>query len=286
MHEPVFQWGSLNLPVSSLAFYTAMLIGLAMAYLEGRRKLLPGTRVIDFLLLALVGGISGGRLVYAAMFAPAYYFQQPQRLFFFHDGGFSFWGGLACALVLIFAWGSRERLIVERYLDAAALPLAFSLSWGYMGSALRGGPMGAPLPWAIAVKGQYYHPDGAYAILFFMALYAFLKRRRDRSRFEGELFSWFLLGAGAINILLDFSRELPRAWGIFTVGQLFSLAVFAAALFFVAAGPQMSFTYSSSSRPLQRRSAAATAVFYAWHILLAGLMVLAYYWFHRFPNLQ
>lgn len=283
MHGPVWRWG---LPVSSMAFFAAVVIGLVITYIEGRRKLLPGPKLVDFLLLALVGGIAGGRVVYAAIFAPAYYFQQPQRLFYFQDCGFSFWGGLACALVLILIWGYRENLIVERYLDAAAPALSFALAFGYIGSQLWGRAMAAPLPWAVMAGEKCRHPDGAYAIILFVALYAFLKRRRSRARFEGELFGWFLFGSSVINILLDFVRDLPRAWGAFTVGQLFSLAVGAFALLFVIAGPQVSFTYSSPSRPLYRRSPAGLAAFCFWHLILAGLMVLAYYWIHRLPILQ
>ena len=276
-------------PESSIGrpyFFAAVIIGLVMTYIEGRRRLLPEPKLIDFLLLGLVGGIAGGRVIYAALFDPAYYFEQPQRLLYFQDCGFSFWGGLAGALLVIFIWGYRENLIVERYLDAAAPVLAFSLSCSYMGSQLRGSPMETPFPWAVIAGEKYYHPDGAYAIILFMIVYCLLKRRRPGAKFEGELFIWFLLGSSIINILLDFVRDLPRLWGIFTAGQLFSIAVAAFALFFIAAGPHISITYSYLRQPLYRRSLAASAIFYLRHLILAALMVLAYYWIHRPPNLQ
>lgn len=286
MHEPVWRWGVLDLPFSSLTFFAAVVIGLVMTYIEGRRKLLPESRLIDFLLLALVGGIAGGRVIYAAFFDSAYYFKQPLRLFHLQDCGFSFWGGLGCALVVILIWAYRENLIVERYLDAAAPALAFCLSCGYIGSQLRGGAMNTPFPWAVFAGGAHHHPDGAYAIILFMIVYFLLKRRRPEAVYEGELFIWFLLGCSVINILTDFIRELPRVWEIFTAGQLFSAVVAAFALFFITAGPRIPMPSSYLRRTVYRRKSAETAAFLMWHLILTAGMVLAYYWIHRLPIIR
>lgn len=128
-----------------------------MTYIEGRRRLLPEPKLIDFLLLGLVGGIAGGRVIYAALFDPAYYFEQPQRLLYFQDCGFSFWGGLAGALLVIFIWGYRENLIVERYLDAAAPVLAFSLLQLY-GFSIAGEPHGNSLSLGRHCRGKILPP--------------------------------------------------------------------------------------------------------------------------------
>lgn len=284
MYEPAFCWGALNLPFSSLTFFAAVVICLVMTYIEGRRKMLPESRLIDFLLLALVGGMAGGRLVYAALLDPVYYFGQPLRLLYIQDCSFSFWGGLTCAFVVISFWAYRGNLIVERYLDAAAPALAFCLSCGYIGAQLQGGPMDTPFPWAVIDGGGHHHPDGAYAIILFMAVYLVLKRRHPRAAYEGELFIWFLLGCSAINILLDFIRNLPRVWGIFTAGQLFSIVAAAFALFFIIAGPQITISFSYLGRTAYRQKPAETAALFLWHLLLTGGMVLSYYWIHRPPT--
>ncbi|NLA27684.1 MAG: hypothetical protein GX878_09855 [Firmicutes bacterium] len=281
MSEVIWRWGALNLPFSSLTFFAAIIICLMMTYAEGRRKLLPESKLIDFLLLSLVGGMMGGRLVYAVFFDPDFYFEQPLRLLYIQDCGFSFWGGLVCAFIAISFWAYRSKLIVERYFDAAAPALAFCLSFGYMGAPLRGGFMSRPLPWAIVDEGAYYHPDGAYAIILLMTVYLILRHRRYRAAYEGEIFFWFLLGCSMTNIILDFIRDLPAVWGIFTAGQLFSFVMVVFTTYFVLAGPQISISFSYLSGTGYRRKSAETVAVYIWLFILTGVMVLLYFFMHQ-----
>lgn len=286
MPEPVWRCGALALPFSSLTLFTAVIICLAITYVEGRRKHLPESQIIDFLLLALVGGTVGGRLVHAALFDPSYYFGQPFRLFYILDYGFSFWGGLICVIVVISIWGYRRNLIVERYLDAAAPALAFALAWGSMGARFRGKEMAAFLPWAIVDQGVRYHPEGVYAVILLMMLYFILKSRRSRVTYEGELFFWFLLGFSTASILLDFTRDLPRLWSVFTPGQIASGIVFVFALYFTLAGPRISLASPYMSRAGYRcRTKPQKAVHFVRHLALMTGMALLYYWIHQ-PSLS
>lgn len=282
MHELSWRWGALKLSFSNLTLFTAVVVGLIMVYVEGRRKLLPEQKLIDFLLIGLVGGLIGGRLAYGVLFNLTYYLEKPVRLLYFQDGGFSFWGGLVSAFILVSLWANRKKLIVERYLDAAAPALAFSLSWGYTGSPLGGVHMESSFPWALTAGGAVYHPDGAYAIILFMSIYYILKLRRSRAAYEGELFIWFLLGCGLNTIMLDFVRELPRACGFLTAGQLFSLVVVVLSFFFIAFSPKINIVSSYLDRSIYRQKhVAETVAFFLWHLLLTGGMVLLYYWAHR-----
>ncbi len=284
MDEPAWHWGSMSLSFSSLTIFAAVIICLAMTYIDGRRKALPESRLVDFLLLSLVAGIAGGRLLYAAIFEPLYYFQQPLRLLYIKDCNFSFWGGLACAFLVVSIWAYRCNLIAERYLDAAAPALAFCLSLGYTGLQLKGVLMNSYYPWAIIHEGFPRHPDGAYAIVLLTALYYILKLRRRRAAYEGELFFWFLCGCGLINILLDFFRDLPAALCIFTAGQLFSMAVVAFAIYFIAAGPRMYIPSPYLSRAACRHKPGESAALFIWHFFLTGGLVLLYYLIHRPPT--
>lgn len=281
MSEPIWRIGSLYLPLSSLMFYAAVVLALALIYFEGRRKLLPESRLIDFLLLSLLGGMIGGRLIHAAIFDPHYYFGQPVRLLYIQDCGFSLWGGLISAIVLISIWAYRGNMIVERYLDAAAPALAFCFSLGYVGAHLQGRLTTAAYPWLVACEDGYCHPDGAYAIILLMLLYVILKERRWRAAYEGELFFWFLLGYSVINILLDFLRDLPLVWSVFTAGQLFSMVLFIVVLIFIVAGSQIALSASYLSRTLHRPRPAERTMLFLWHLILTGVMVLSYYFIHQ-----
>ncbi len=281
MDEPAWSWGVMKISLSSLTFLAAVIICLVMTYAGGRRKALPEPMLVDFLLLSIAAGMAGGRLLYAVFFRPLYYFEQPLRLLYLQDCNFSFWGGLACAYVAVSIWAYRGNLIVERYLDAAAPALAFCLSCGYTGYELKGAPMDIPHPWAIIDEGLPRHPDGAYAIVLLMMLYLVLKLRRRRAAYEGELFVWFLCGSGVINILLDFTRDLPALWGVFTAGQLFSMVVVAFTLFFITAGPRIYISSPYLGRAAYRRRSGATALLLLWHLFLTGGLLMSYYLIHQ-----
>lgn len=281
MAEPAWRWGIVTLSFSSLTFFAAVIICLVLTYIDGGRKALPEAKLVDFLLISLVAGMAGGRLLYAVIFEPLYYFEQPLRLLQIQDCNFSFWGGLACAFVLLSLWAYRGNLIVERYLDAAAPALAFGLSCGYTGFPLKGAPLNTSYPWAIVDAGFSRHPDGAYAIVLLMVLYFILKLRRRRTAYEGELFFWFLCGCAVINFALDFTRDLPAVWGIFTAGQLFSLVVVAFTVCFIAAGPKAFVSSPYMSRTARQKKPGETASLLLWHLLLTGGLVLSYYLIHQ-----
>ena len=281
MCEPSWRCGVLTLPFSCTTFFVAVIMGLVMTFIEGRRRQLSRSTLTDFLLLALIGGVIGGRLVYAVLMDYTYYFEQPLRLIYIQDCGFSFWGGFTCAFVMLSFWAYHRDLIAERYLDTAAPALAFCLSLGYIGGHVHGMIVGRSLPWALAVEGVQRHPDGVYAIVLLMVLYLILKRRRYRSAYEGELFLIFLLGYSVINIALDFIRDLPRIWGIFTAGQLFSAVVAVFTLYLIVTGPRTFISTVYLRRAVYRQGPVESAVFYLWHLLLTAGAVWFYYWIRR-----
>lgn len=286
MEVVVWQWGPFSIAVFSLTFFSAVVISLVMFFVESRRKYLPEQRVVDFFILALVSGICGSRLVYALLFNLQYYLENPIHLFRLQDGGMSFWGGLIPAFIVVSIWAARKQVIVERYLDAAAPALVFGLALGNVGLAPQGKPMPALLPWGIAVGDTYHHPDGAYAVILLVALLFMIWWRRPRVAYEGELFIWFLLGYGLINLGLDFTRLNTAVLGIFSAGQVVSLAVVLFAFYFSLAGPKMLTSSPYLGRKIYAKKSKSAALFRTvLFLLLSGGMVALYYLTHRLPTL-
>lgn len=283
--EAVFwQWGPFSIAVYSLAFFSAAVIGVIMVYAGGRRKYLPEQRLIDFIILILVAGITGSRLTYALLFDFHYYYQHPVYLFRLQDGGLSFWGGLLAALIAVSIWAARKRLVVERYLDAAAPALVFALALGRIGYALQGKAMPAALPWGLVFEEGYCHPDGAYAIVLLMVLFFVIRHRRPGAAYDGELFIWFLLGYGLINFGLDFVRAVRPVLSVFSAGQLASLAAVIFSLIFIFAGPKISITpYLGRTMRVKKTAAAVLGQVFLF-LLLSGGMVTLYYLAHRSPS--
>jgi phosphatidylglycerol---prolipoprotein diacylglyceryl transferase len=275
----VWQWGPFSIAVFSLTFFAAILVALIIIFAEGRRKMLSEHRLIDFVILCLVGGIAGSRLAFALLFNRGYYLENPVYLLRLQDGGMSLWGGLTATFVILSIWAAHKNLVIERYLDAAAPALAAGLAIGQIGIALSGAPVPYALPWAIEVGGGQYHPDGAYAIVLLMSLLFIIWRRRTVNAYEGELFIWFLLGYALISLVLEFVRAAAPFLWIFSVGQLVSLVVIAFTLLFMLAGSKI-IAVSAPYLHLNifRKGSRLRGPFRViWFVVLTGGMVALYY---------
>lgn len=277
MEAVVWEWGPFSLPVFSLTFFAGVLAGLCIFFAEGRRKLLPDNRIIDFMILSLVTGIAGSRLTYCILFNFDFYRENPVFLFRLQDGGMSFWGGVIPAFLVILIWGARKGLVVGRYLDCAAPAVIFGWAVGNVGAYLHGNVMPAGYTWGIHFDEVSYHPDGAYAILLSMILFTFIWRRRRRNVYEGSLFAWFLMGSSVINLLLDFFRETETVAGMLSPGQLVSLLVLAVTAFFMIAGSHRSLSAPYMSRYLEQPSRLAVILLLLWLVMLTAAMITLYY---------
>ncbi|MEW5784428.1 MAG: prolipoprotein diacylglyceryl transferase family protein [Bacillota bacterium] len=278
MEAVVWQWGPFSIAVFSLAFFVAVISGLFITFAEGRAKHLPEQRIIDFIALSLVSGIAGSRLVYALFFDLAYYLENPIHLVRLQDGGLSFWGGLAVAVITVFIWAIRKKVIIERYLDTAAPALAAGLALGHIGALLRGKPMHYPYPWGIRAGELLYHPDGAYMIIFLVALLFVIRRRRSKLAYEGELFVWFLAGYGLLNFGVEFFRTGTPFLGLLTAGQVAALAVLLFIFLFMLGGSKI-YTASYSTWKLdQGQSKFGPFLRLIWYLGLTALLIALYFY--------
>lgn len=283
MESTVWQWGPFSIGVFSLLFFAAVLTGLVLVQAEGRRKGLSDQRIIDFMILAVVGGIAGSRLSYVFLFELSYYMENPAHFFRLQDGGMSFWGGIAFSLMILSIWAGRKKLILGRYLDAAAPALTVGLALGYSGAAVNGRAMLSGYPWGISIEGTAYHPDGAYMIILLMVLLFIIRSRRPGAAYDGELFVWFILGSGLINVGVDFFRDSSSYIWILTAGQAASLAAAFLALLFILAGPKI---YCTSYYLGRNKYGIKAKGIFLWQLMLFLLftvpLVLLYY---RFSSL-
>jgi hypothetical protein len=133
------------------------------------------------------------------------------------------------------------------------------------------------------MDGQLVHPDGAYAIVLLMLLFIIIWRRRLKSRYDGELISWFVMGYALYNLLVDYFGEITTVvWGL-GLGQLASAAAFLLAALYLLLVPKNYISSRFISSGMNRRSsrlanlgrafffAVILAVFVAFYYLVNGL---------------
>jgi phosphatidylglycerol:prolipoprotein diacylglycerol transferase len=200
-----------------------MLAGFAGAYAlmlpRARAIGIDERRVVDMFLIAIVAGLAGARARYVWE-RPEEFFRDPTThqarplgdaialAVDFDRGGMVWYGGmvLAAALILLYAWRARLRILALGDIVAPALLLGLGI--GRIGCFFNGCCYGHPtdVPWACLHAGVPVHPTQLYETaacgIMAGALWWFWKRRRA----DGQVLFLGTVGYGAWR----FTNEILR----------------------------------------------------------------------------
>jgi len=201
--DPEIHLGPLTLAWHGITIALGILIGGMLAARQLRLWGMDDEPMYTFGLLAVVGGLVGGRLFYLL--------EHGGKLFSSH--GFTFAGGVILAALLIAGYVKREQLSV-RYLDAAAIGLPLGVAIGRIGDIINGEHFGPRSDFFLAVRNSHPHaltPDprfayqngGLYESLLGLIVFAVVWSLRNRVRRPGELV-WLALGLFAIGRFAEF----------------------------------------------------------------------------------
>ncbi len=224
-------------------------------------------QVERFLTWAVVGIIIGGRLGYVIFYDPATYIAEPWKIPQVWQGGMAFHGGFAGVAVAGIWFCRREKIPMLSMGDLLAMAVPVGLMLGRLANFINAELWGRPttLPWGVIFPGEAAqacegvvglcarHPSQLYQAALEGALLAvvliWLAFRRGWLKRPGALMGLFLLGYGLARLIVEFFRQ-PDAqfvsdgnpvglalqlggYGL-TMGQLLSLPMIAAGLWFLA----------------------------------------------------
>jgi len=244
--DPVLiEFGPLVVRWYSLAYIAGILIGWRyMAHMAERTGgAVKRSDVDDFVVLATLGVVLGGRLGYVLFYQPGYYFEHPSQIVAMWKGGMSFHGGTLGVVVALTLFCRRRRIGWLVFADLIALVTPIGLFFGRLANFINGELYGrvSDVPWAMVFpRGGPLprHPSQLYEAglegLVLFAVLAVLVYRRDALRRPGMVTGGFLLGYGLARVAVEFVRE-PDAFlgvlgGIATMGQILSLPLVLAGL--------------------------------------------------------
>ena len=226
-----FRWYGLMYICGFVAAYFIILAGV-------KRKGLPLIKddVADLIFTVALGVILGGRLGYILFYNLSYYLAHPMKLLAVWEGGMSFHGGLAGAILAGLYFIRKHKLSFYKLADIGFLAGPVGLGLGRIGNFINGELYGrvTDVPWGMVFPGGGAlprHPSQLYeafleGLVMFIILYV-ISRKVPR---DGVVF-WSFIGLyGLFRFLVEFVREpdeqLGFLFGTLSMGQLLSLPMF------------------------------------------------------------
>ncbi|MBN1137555.1 MAG: prolipoprotein diacylglyceryl transferase [Anaerolineae bacterium] len=215
MYPTLLTVGRLSVPTYTLLLDLGLILALVLARAEGRRLFGSAAAALDAGLWAVVAGIVGGRVAFAAVNWPAFA-GEPARLLRVWEGGLSFHGAFVAGTlaVVALAWLQGYRLVdLWRLVDALAPGLAVGIAFGWAACLAAGCACGAPGEgWGYAILPDLYGVDAsrfatqAAGLVYALVLLGGVVRLRRAFSRPGTLFWLYLLFYFAGSFFLGFTR--------------------------------------------------------------------------------
>lgn len=234
MYPELLRIGSFVVSSFGLMVALAFLAGYWISSLEFKRKKLDDKLLGNLLLLSMLGGIGGAKLMYIFENVPLSDFISSPFTHIFSRGGLTFYGGFIGAVLLFWILTIKNKVSFFKVMDAMAPALAIGHSIGRIGCFLVGDDYGikSDVPWAVAFpKGlppttDPVHPTQIYEVILMGLVFFVLWKLRKRNTPDGWLFSILIILAGIERFLIEFLRSTtPSPIPDLSVAQLIAIGL-------------------------------------------------------------
>jgi phosphatidylglycerol:prolipoprotein diacylglycerol transferase len=217
VHPEILHWGVLNITSYGLLLAVAFLVGTWLALRESRRLRLDEDQVVTVILVALVAGVVGARVLYVLEHLRDFRGSYLSVLALW-QGGLTLYGGLVAGTLAGLVAARRLGLPMWLVTDALTPSLALGTMFGRVGCFLNGCCYGRPtrLPWGVVFPPDSFaslefgpvpvHPSQLYFAATGLGLFLLAWAARGRVRVPGVTFWGFLALLALVRIPLDFTR--------------------------------------------------------------------------------
>ncbi len=275
--KELFSVGHFGIYLLGVTIALGMLAGLFIALRESKRKGLNTDKALDLLIYTLIAAVVGARLYYIIAFNFKFYLENPLQIFAVRNGGLSIQGGIIAGALFAFLYARKNKLPFLRIADAFAPGIVMGQIIGRIGCDVFGVPMKTVYPWGVNYNGQIVHPVQIYEVLLNLIFFAYLWRKRGKTKYEGEIFINYVIGFSIIRGTVEFFRTNPIVIGPFTIAHVTSLILIILAL--IAA------RYIKKSQKEQTLHMEAKAVVIpAYEYVIIALIGIIGVWFFYFIN--
>ena len=189
-------------------------------------------KVVDYALEAFLLGLIlvalGSRLYYVISY-PEQFVEAPWwEIFAFWRGGMVFHGGMFAVVIGEAIYCHYRKLPFLETMDYLIPFVSLGYAVARIGCFLNGCCYGheTDLPWGMVfpvLDNAARHPTQLYSFVAVLFIAFILRKLWHVSRYDGHVFSWFLLLYGTYRLLVEFLRVDPDVLWILSTAQLVSI---------------------------------------------------------------
>ena len=217
MHPELFHWGPLHVRSYGAMMAVAFLFGTWLALKDARRRGLDEDRLVSVILVALVAGVLGARLLYVIEHVDEFRREWGSAVAIW-EGGLTLYGGIVAGAFGGLVAARKFGLPMWAVADTLTPSLAIGTMFGRIGCFLNGCCYGRPtsLPWGVRFPENIFagvefgnaalHPSQLYFALAGLLLFVYAWGARTRLRVPGHLFWSFIAVFALVRIPLDLTR--------------------------------------------------------------------------------
>lgn len=217
--DPVaFSLGPLSVRWYGLAYVFGFALAAFIVWKVAKRWKLDfdADSLLTIMVCVMIGIIVGARLGYCLFYSNGYYFEHPLEVFALNQGGMSFHGGLAGALLAGILISKLTGIPYLTLADLGVIAGSIGLFFGRFANFINGELWGAPtdLPWGVVFGGAageiVRHPSQLYegvleGLVIFVVLIILARKLPPFPR--GTFTGIFMIMYGVFRFVIEFVRE-------------------------------------------------------------------------------
>lgn len=224
MYPELFKIGPLTVNSYGIMLALAFIVGIFLAIKRAEKKGIDGNTIVNLAFIVMISAIVGSRLFYVLFHLSEfkgrwiYTFLPVQPDGTIGLGGLIFLGGFVGALLSSAIYIHIKKMSFWKMADTVAPSLALGLFFGRIGCFLNGCCYGkvCDLPWGVVFPPQSpagfqmgdvaIHPTQLYSSAYGLIIFIILMLLDKKERFDGFLFTFFLILYGISRFTVDFFR--------------------------------------------------------------------------------
>lgn len=239
----LLKYGPFSIYAWGFSLSLAILLGTLVAIRLARQIDFDSDRIIDLVIVLVVGGVIGARLFYVFVYEPGRYLRDPLQIFAIWNGGLVYYGALIGGFLTGTWYVLKKGLPFWKIADLVSPSLALGYGIVRIGCFMNGCCYGRATGSFLGVVFPYIegtphfadvarYPTQLFSSLFGFLLFIFLLFVWKRKRFDGQVFLEFIIIYAIGRSVIEYFRENLVIFGDVTVSQLVSVLVIIPALYF------------------------------------------------------